>query len=98
MPVDSAGSIKPLASPIATTFRFHRVRRRPMVKRGRRGPASVSPSSFAISVAVDRTAIAEPFTALAVISHPPCAFGAHHGTSQAWRGRVAIECSSVTGV
>jgi hypothetical protein len=51
MLVDSSGSMKPLARPIATQFRFQNFLRMPVTKRSGRGSASASPSRFASSVA-----------------------------------------------
>ena len=52
MLVDSSGSRKPLARPNATTLRFQNLRRRPGVKRNRRGSPSGAPSRLPRSLAV----------------------------------------------
>ena len=52
MLVDSSGSMKPLARPIATTFLFQNFLRLPVAKRSTRGSASGSPSRLAITTAV----------------------------------------------
>jgi hypothetical protein len=60
MLVDSSGSRNPPASPMATQLRFQVLRRRPAVKRRKRGSASALPSSRDSSFAPASSSLMKP--------------------------------------